>query len=155
MTTEIERRFLVAESPAGVTAGEPLRQGYVALDGSAAVRVRDHGGEHVLTVKGGRGLARTEVECRLDAEQFEALWNLTQDRRIDKIRHRIEFGPHTIELDTFLGPLDGLIIAEVEFDSVEQAGIFEPPAWFGREVTDDSAWNNAALATHGRPDQPR
>jgi CYTH domain-containing protein len=28
---------------------------------------------------------------------------------------------------------------------------FEPPAWFGREVTGESAYKNQSLACHGRP----
>lgn len=151
MTAEIERRFLLDEMPLGPGAGVRLRQGYLALDGDVAVRVREAGTEHVLTVKGGDGLGRTEVELPISPEQFEALWLLTGERRIDKTRYRVPAGTHVAEVDAFAGSLEGLMIAEVEFASVEDAGAFTPPAWFGREVTGERSWGNAALAVHGRP----
>jgi adenylate cyclase len=115
------------------------------------VRVREAGTAHVLTVKGGAGLARTEVELPLSAEQFEALWLLTGGRHIDKTRFRVPVGAHVVEVDAFAGGLEGLLMAEVEFASVEDAAAFVPPAWFGREVTGEREWGNAALAVHGRP----
>jgi CYTH domain-containing protein len=155
VTTEIERRFLVAGLPHDALAGVRMRQGYVALDGTAAVRVREADGEHVLTVKGGQGLMRTEVEFSTDAAQFEALWALTGGRHIDKCRHIVRVGEHTVEVDVFGGTLNGLVIAEVEFESIDAAHAFVPPSWFGREVTDEPLWNNASLALHGRPNEPR
>lgn len=151
MTTEIERRFLLDEMPLGPGAGVRLRQGYLALDGDVAVRVREAGAEHRLTVKGGDGLRRTEVELPIAPEEFEALWRLTGGRHIEKTRYRVPVGEHVAEVDVFAGPLEGLMIAEVEFDGDEAAAEFAPPAWFGREVTGEREWGNAALALHGRP----
>lgn len=153
VTTEIERRFLLAGLPNAAPAGVRMRQGYVALDGPVSVRVREAGGGHVLTVKGGQGLVRTEVELSIDAAQFEALWSLTAGRHIDKSRHVVPVGEHTVEVDVFGGELSGLVIAEVEFSSIESAHAFAPPSWFGREVTGEPSWNNAALALHGRPNE--
>lgn len=62
MTREIDRRFLLKEAPPGVPGGTPVRQGYVAIDGEAQVRVRDAGGVRTLTVKGSTGRDRVEVE---------------------------------------------------------------------------------------------
>ncbi len=155
MITEIERRFLVAGLPDDAPAGVRMRQGYLALDGTVSVRVREAAGGHVLTVKGGQGLTRTEVEFATDGAQFEALWSLTGSRRIDKCRHVIRVGEYTVEVDVFGGALNGLVIAEVEFTSIHAAHAFVPPSWFGREVTDEPVWNNASLALHGRPDESR
>jgi adenylate cyclase len=151
VTTEIERRFLVAGLPDGAPAGVRMRQGYVALDDTVSVRVREADGRYVLTVKGGQGLLRTEVEFSTDEAQFEALWSLTADRHIDKSRHVVPIGEHRVEVDVFGGALSGLVIAEVEFASIDAAQAFVPPSWFGREVTDEPLWNNASLALHGRP----
>jgi adenylate cyclase len=108
----------------------------------------------VLTVKAGRGLSRTEVEVPISAEQAEALWPHTAGRRIDKIRHRVALGASTdlvAEVDLYAGELDGLCTVEVEFASAADAGAFVAPDWFGRDVTDEPGWTNAALARHGRP----
>jgi adenylate cyclase len=55
----------------------------------------------------------------------------------------------TIELDVYHGQLEGLITAEIEFASAEAAAAFRPPAWLGREITDDPGYKNKRLATHG------
>ena len=47
--------------------------------------------------------------------------------------------------------LEGLVVAEVEFPSEDEAGDFEPPAWIGEEVTGDERYLNETLATRGRP----
>jgi adenylate cyclase len=70
-----------------------------------------------------------------------------------KTRHRIPFGIHLIELDVFADELEGLVFAEVEFDSADALAAFEPPPWFGQEVTDDGRYTNASLALRGRPAQ--
>ncbi len=151
-STEIERKYLVTALPdlAGVPSSV-LDQGYLALDGPVEVRVRRDGVAHVLTVKGGGGRERTEVELELSAERFAALWPLTQGRRVEKTRHRLPAGELLIELDVYRGALAGLAVAEVEFPSRAAAEAFSPPSWFGREVTDDRRYRNAALALHGRP----
>lgn len=55
-------------------------------------------------------------------------------------------------MDVFHGELEGLAIVEVEFPSSEAADAFEPPAWFGEEITGRPEWSNPGLAVRGRPD---
>lgn len=152
---ECERKFLVEAVPDGLdpSATVELRQGYLAADERISVRVRDAGtGGCTLTVKAGSGVERTELEWSITRQEFEAAWPHTGCQRIEKTRHMIPFGDHVIELDVFAGDLDGLVVAEVEFDSVSASDDFEPPAWFGRDVTDDGRYSNASLALHGLPD---
>jgi adenylate cyclase len=156
MTNEIERKFLPSDPPAAsmLGEGESLRQGYVAEEDDVSVRVRISPSAATLTVKAGRGVARTEVELPISLDQAEALWPHTADRRIGKTRFRVPLaaGALVAEVDLYHGPLDGLCTVEVEFSSVEAADAFDPPTWFGREVTGEKAWTNAALARHGRPE---
>ena len=49
------------------------------------------------------------------------------------------------------GVLDGLVVAEVEFIDEESSRAFDPPAWFGREVTDEVAYGNANLSERDAP----
>lgn len=154
-TTEIERKFLVATEPAAqnLDDGVRLRQGYLAEDGDVSVRVRITESLAVLTVKAGRGIARTEVETELSPDQAEALWPHTEGRRIEKVRYRIPVDGAVAELDIYEGMLAGLLTVEVEFSSTENANRFQPPDWFGLDVTNDGRWTNAALSRNGRPDQ--
>lgn len=153
---ERERKFLVDRLPDLPARGVELRQGYIAIDGSVSVRVRDAGGRGcTLTAKGGRGAVRTELEWPIAQEAFEAAWAITGERRVHKTRYEIPLEGAldglVVELDVFEGELDGLVLAEVEFDSETALQEFEPPDWFGHEVTDDERYSNALLATAGRP----
>ncbi len=161
-TIERERKFLIDVIPADLDLADrtEMRQGYLtaftaeAAEKQASVRVRDAGPKgYTLTVKAGSGGERTELEWAIDREQFDAAWPHTEGRRVVKTRHRIPFNEHVIELDVFSDDLDGLVYAEVEFDSSDALDRFEPPAWFGREVTEDGRYTNAALALHGRPER--
>jgi adenylate cyclase len=153
MNTEIERKFVPVETPATdvLGAGQAMRQGYLAEEGDVVVRLRITDAGAVLTVKAGHGLRRTEVEVPLDPEQAEALWAHTEGRRIEKVRHKVPVDGGVAEVDLYGGPLAGLCTIEVEFDSEEAAGAFVVPDWFGRDVTGDGRWVNAALARHGVP----
>src|SRR5262245_27484461 len=108
MASEIERKF-VAEAFPAEAAGAPgvaIEQGYLAVDEQFEVRLRRAGGERLLTVKRGHGESREEVEVRLYAEQFEALWPLTEGRRLRKTRHRLALGAGLVaEVDRYDGEL--------------------------------------------------
>ena len=152
---ELERKFVLSAIPfelAGYPAGE-IRQGYLSIDPDGSeVRVRRHGRRHSLTVKRGAGLARDEEELDLDEDEFDRLWPLTEGRRVEKTRYEIPTaGELVIELDVYAGALEGLITAEIEFDSETAAERFQTPDWLGREVTDDPAYKNRRLAADGLP----
>ncbi|HEY2588664.1 MAG TPA: CYTH domain-containing protein [Tepidisphaeraceae bacterium] len=157
---ERERKFLVTQAPRGLRKHphKRIRQGYLAIpdrhdDAPVEVRVRDEDGKHVLTVKGGRGASRTEVELPLPADAFRTLWQLTTGKRIEKVRYRIPHDGLTIELDVYGGKLRGLMTAEVEFESDGQLRRFRPPDWLGREVTGRDEFANNRLATRTGPPQ--
>jgi adenylate cyclase len=153
---EIERKFLVTgELPDDLDQhpSDEISQGYVAIaaDGTE-VRVRARGGDYTLTVKSGPSLTRVEEEIEIDERRFESLWPLTAGRRIEKRRFLIPAGDQlSIELDVYGGELDGLVTAEIEFDSAEQAEAFEPPPWIGSDVTGNGGYSNQSLAARGRP----
>jgi adenylate cyclase len=155
VSVEIERAFVAdgVPDPALLGPGVALRQGYVASEGEVEVRLRIRPQDAALTIKAGRGMVRTEVELPLSTDDAEALWQHTEGRRLAKQRHHVQVGDHVAEVDVYEDALAGLCRVEVEFASAEDAAAFEPPAWFGREVTDDDRWRNASLARHGRPDE--
>lgn len=164
---EIERKFLVDKVDLPVNyfrfPNSVIHQGYLAIgeDGSE-VRLRNKGGKLILGAKNGTGMSRPEEEAVLDADTFNRFWPLTEGREVHKVRFELPYvapgsnldiftepeATHTIEVDLFAGKLGelGLILAEVEFRDTEDADSFEPPEWFGREVTDDPNYKNQALA---------
>jgi len=157
---EIERKFLLSGVPPTMRFArrEPIRQGYLALDGDTEVRIRINQKGAVLTIKSGRGGVRVEEEIPLQTRQAEALWELTEARRVQKTRRRVRLAGGAgdadlvAEVDEYAGALDGLVVAEVEFPDEEAARGFEPPAWFGRELTDDWRYANRSLASDGMPE---
>jgi len=149
---ELERKFVVAKPPPWLerTRMEPIDQAYLAVSGEWEFRVRRLGGRTVLTVKHGSGERRLEEEVEITEEQFDSLRPLA-DAAITKQRHYLNEGEVTIEVDVYEGSLDGLVVAEVEFDSQRAADSFEPPDWFGEEVTGDRRYANQQLAREGLP----
>ncbi|MEA2250739.1 MAG: adenylate cyclase [Solirubrobacteraceae bacterium] len=153
--TEIERKFLVADPPPDLERhpSTAIEQGYLAVDADGTeVRVRRRDGRALLTVKSGGGRSRVEEEVEIEPERFERLWPLTEGRRIEKRRYELPAPDgRTIELDVYAGALRGLVVAEVEFGSEDEADAFEAPAWLGAEVTDDPRFKNQRLARDGAP----
>lgn len=150
---EVERKFLVSDPPdlTGAPADE-IEQGYLAIGAEGEVRLRRKGNRLVLTAKRGSGLSRDEAEIELDPDSFDALWPLTEGRRLHKRRHLVPQGDLRIEVDIYEGGLEGLVVAEIEFPSEEAARGFDPPDWVGEEVTGDRRYLNETLATEGAPE---
>jgi CYTH domain-containing protein len=152
-TIEIERKWLVTSTPPVDDCGTELRQGYLAVDGDVNVRVRAEGGDaYSCTIKAGAGATRLELEWPLTREQFELAWRSTGARRVHKTRYRVPLADGLVaELDRFHGELAPLLVVEVEFPSTAAMDDFEPPDWFGDDVTDDARYANASLALAGAP----
>ena len=149
---EIERKFLPAYLPDGWENAphRELLQGYLCR--KPVLRVRRDGEKYILTVKGPGKMAREEHEYPLKRSEFEHLLAKADGRLIRKTRYRLPCGKYTAELDIFEDELKGLRLAEVEFPTVEEALAFTPPAWMGREVTDDPRYHNAHLALDELPE---
>jgi adenylate cyclase len=149
---EVERKFLVPRPPelSGTQFAE-IEQGYLATGDEQEVRLRRKDDQLLLTAKRGSGLSRDEVEVELDHQDFARLWELTDGRRLRKRRHVLSQDGLRIEIDVYEGDLEGLVVAEIEFDSEEEATEFDPPGWLGEEVTTDHRYKNETLATKGPP----
>jgi CYTH domain-containing protein len=149
MGTEIERKFLVTGDGWRAGArGEQYRQGYLSTSPGRTVRVRVAGERAYLTIKGARaGLRRAEFEYEIPPDDAEALLaELCEGPIIDKVRYRVAHGGLTWEVDEFAGENAGLIVAEVELLTEDQA--IALPAWVGQEVSEDYRYTNAYLSQH-------
>lgn len=146
MSKEIERKFLVSGTgwKAGAT-GRRVRQGYLSSDQQRTVRVRAVGGRGWLTIKGPTvGLARAEYEYEVPLADADAmLSDLCALPLIEKTRYEVCHGGHRWEIDEFHGANEGLVVAEIELASEDEA--FERPPWLGEEVSDDPRYFNANL----------
>jgi CYTH domain-containing protein len=122
-----------------------MRQVYLVAVPVRTVRVRIEGERAVITIKGKSiGASRGEWEYGIPVpDATELLDGLCEQPQVEKIRHRIEHAGHTWEVDEFLGPNAGLVVAEIELDAEDEA--FEKPDWIGAEVTGDKRYYNSSL----------
>ena len=143
---EIERKFLIKEGafPFRDYPHKDYEQGYLSVQ--PVVRVRREGSEYMLTYKGGGMMVREEANLPLTKESFEHLIKKADGNIIRKTRHFIPLGELTVELDEFKEPFAPLLMAEVEFPSVEAANSFVPPEWFGEEVTHNKEYHNSTMS---------
>lgn len=147
MAQEIERKFLVkGEFMDKVVKSMRISQGYICTLPGRSVRVRIKDDKGYLTIKGAstdNGLSRFEWEKEISLEDANDLFKLCEPGAIDKTRHLIPAGKHTYEVDVFHGDNDGLVMAEIELNSEDEA--FEKPEWLGEEVTGDRHFYNSFL----------
>lgn len=146
---EIERKFLVSADQLPENLEQypyhELEQAYLCT--APTVRIRKEDEEYYLTYKSKGLIAREEYNLPLTEEAFYHLKEKADGIIISKRRYCIpEKEGLTIELDIFHTPYEGLLYAEVEFDSEEQALSYQPPVWFGREVTTEPGYQNSSLS---------
>lgn len=154
MALEIERKFLVVGEDwrAQVSRSVEMRQGYLTGEaGRASVRVRVEAERAMLNIKAAVvGSARAEYEYEIPLTEGRELLDTLCIGKLEKVRHYIvcpgEGDGVTWEVDQFLGDNAGLVVAEIELASVDQA--FARPHWLGRELTDDRRYYNHHLALH-------
>lgn len=143
---EIERKFTIKKIPdLSEYSFHIMEQGYLNTD--PVVRVRKEDETYYLTYKGKGLLAREEYNLPLTRESYYHLVEKSDGIIIRKKRYLIPYGKYTIELDVFEEPYENLMIAEVEFDSEEEAGAFQPPLWFDEDVTWDRRYHNSNLSS--------
>jgi len=153
---EIERKFLVKKLPDNLSdiKFDKILQGYLGIENEDfEVRLRKKGAKYFQTIKRGTGLNREEIEIELSKEQFVILWPLTGSHRIVKRRYEIPLGKYIIELDIYEDRYNGLVASEVEFPDEQEARAFQPPDWFGTEITEEISLQNNNLALHGIDDK--
>lgn len=151
MAQEIERKFLVEDDSYKQTASSSTRivQGYICRLQGRTVRVRLRGEKAYLTIKGPSldgGLSRYEWEHEISGKEALELMALCEGGVIDKVRYLVPWGKHIFEVDEFWGDNEGLVMAEVELDAVDET--FERPPFLGKEVTGDRRYYNSCLTEH-------
>ena len=146
---EIERKFLISKEnlPADLDAypHHKLEQGYLST--APVVRIRKEDDNYYLTYKSKGLMTREEYNLPLNEESFTHLKEKIDGLLIQKRRYLIPFAEkYTIELDVFEGALAPLVLAEVEFETEEEANTFVPPEWFGEDVTFSTKYHNSTLS---------
>ncbi len=161
MTTdelEIERKLLPTSFKDVVEAlglGIPtcfIQQAYIVNEPDASVRIRTQdyfgpGGKlkAIVCIKkstGDTSLVRTEEEFEMDYDLADTLLKaMPEEQVIIKNRYCVD----GYDVDEFGGALQGLMLVEREFKSVDAANSFVLPSWVSEDVTNDPTYINANL----------
>ena len=146
---EIERKFLI-ENPPETYKEFPFRQIEQAyLCTNPVVRIRREDSSYYLTYKSKGLLSREEYNLPLTEASYLHLREKADGNILTKKRYLLPVIGRpdlTIELDVFEGKFEGLILAEVEFASEDDAKAFVPPDWFSRDVTFSGEYQNSRLS---------
>ena len=146
---EIERRFLIKDKnkveeliKQYKETKKTITQDYIYSDIFTAIRKRkiekDENIKYIYTIKTGRkGISVNEIEEEISKEQYDLL-KIDENRiTIEKDRFVIPYIDNLkIELDIFHGKYEGVIFAEIEFESENQASKAKIPEWFDIEIGD-------------------
>lgn len=149
MAKEIERRFLVRSLGTEMSIPEQklwIEQGYFELvDPTKSQRIRIvNNTKAFLTSKSGKGLSRTELEVRTEdigggLNVVRKLYKLS-DHKLEKERWVLDGW----EIDFFMPPLQGIIMAEKELESENESLIL--PVWLKESIEVTCILTNHQLA---------
>ena len=154
---ERERRWLSREVPRHlIVQTEAITDLYVT---GSRLRLRearplDGGAPRLRFSRKGDVDARTRLitSIYLPEDEFALLARLLPGVRLKKLRHRLQdFAGVAVAIDEFQGELEGLLLAEAEFDTAERLAAFPMPDFTVREVTDDPRYTGSCLAQYGLP----
>jgi len=148
-TMEIERKFLIPKEnlPADLKSFpcHHIEQGYLCT--SPVVRIRRQDDDYFLTYKSKGLMAREEYNLPLTPEAYQHLRPKADGILISKDRYVLpEKNGLFIELDIFHDTYEGVFLAEVEFPTEEAANAYNPPEWFGEDVTYSTKYHNSTMS---------
>ena len=144
---EIEKKYLLKNLPDFAACQfHKIEQAYLCTD--PVVRVRREDETYYMTYKGRGMLVREEYNLPLNKEAYEHLKEKADGNVIGKTRYLVPLDENGLvaEVDVFDAPFAPLIMAEVEFESEEQANGFVAPEWFGEDVTFDGRYHNSYMS---------
>jgi hypothetical protein len=149
MPFEIERKYLVKHDLWEALVkpqGEYYRQGYIVNEIAKTVRVRATETHGFITIKGKTDNPAMKPEYEYEIPKTEAieLLDVFTKNNIEKTRYKIDYQGKIWEIDIFHGDNKGLIVAEIELNSIEES--YQIPAWIDREVTYEDRYFNANLS---------
>lgn len=153
MGVEIERKFIVSGDIAkdyyekamnGQYEYKKIEQAYLTTN--PVIRVRKSNDKYYMTYKGKGFIEREEYNLPLTEEAYMTLREKADGNIISKTRVLIPYDRYTIELDIFDKPFEKMTIAEVEFETLDDANNFSKPEWFLEDVTEDRRYSNSYLS---------
>jgi CYTH domain-containing protein len=140
---ELELTYLVKDLPEGVLSSPSKELLDIYIPASVehpTLRVRKAGEKCEITkkqpIEQGDASRQLEITIPLTKNEFEEL-NTLMGKRVQKTRFYYKEQNVSYEIDVFRGDLSGLVLADVEFSSIEEKGSFKMPSWCLADVTQE------------------
>lgn len=152
MEIELELTYLVKNIPADLKDYPSMELVDIYIPETSEhphLRIRKRGDKMEITkkvpIKGTDSSEQHEFTIDLWPDEFEALSKMP-GKRVKKIRYFYPVGDRTAEVDIFQEDLEGLVVADFEFKTVEEKSSFIKPDFCGDEVTQDRLLAGGFLA---------
>lgn len=165
--TEIEHKYLVKDDSYKKIAVQivRIRQGYLNRNPDRTVRIRLTDTSSLnddvvtscqcsqviskgfITIKGrNHGDTRKEFEYEIPCADAEELIKFALSPIIEKTRYVVPYESHIWEIDEFISPIKGLIVAEIELNDSNHDYIL--PDFIGEEVTGKPEYYNSNIQSY-------
>lgn len=140
---ELELTYLVKELPGDLkdVRSKDILDIYIPASAEhPTLRIRKAGDRYEITKKepvvGGDASRQLETTIPLSAAEYGDLCRL-EGKRVQKTRYYYHADGVDYEIGIFGGGLAGLVLVDVELDSLEKKNAFVPPAWCLADVTQE------------------
>lgn len=146
MHHEIERKFLVKKMPSLTGIQKVPQERYFIQRGDLIEEGLKRKGdvfEYELKITVSKH-DRTREKRIVTKYEFDKLKS-NGTRVIRRDSYTLSKKNPVISIKKYKGEYAGLVLAEVEFDSLDEAEAFEPMSWMGAEVTDTKIGKDARL----------
>jgi CYTH domain-containing protein len=151
------RVFLLASALARLIekqrGGHHVRQGFFPDRAGRSAHVEVAGDVGHLILVSLSSASPLEEPAAISRPQAEALLDLTAGRT-EHLSLSVTIGSHSATIQRFIAPAP-LDLISLAFKHDKTARKFQPPAWFGPEVTEDPGYRARSLALAGLPECPR
>lgn len=131
--TEIERKWIITDLPElGDQKPLPYERHFIFTDEKVEVRIQRKGDKYEFERKfEASDLTRKGQKFEITAAEFESF----KDHAIASLSRESYLLDGDISIKVYKGRHEGLVRAEIEFASEQEAEDFTPPDWFGEEIT--------------------
>jgi CYTH domain-containing protein len=151
------RVFLIASALARLIererGGHLVRQGFFPDRTGRSAHVQVSGDASHLILIAHHAAGPREEPAAISRSQAEVLLDLTAGRT-EYLSIPIDIGSHSATIQRFVTPAP-LDLISIAFKQDKIARKFQPPVWFGPEVTSEPAYQVRSLALTGLPSTPQ
>lgn len=154
MEIELERTFLIKELPENLKNCKSIEILDIYIPQSVEhpiLRIRKKGDTFEITKKAPMEKSpkdsseQEEQTIPLSEKEFSELTSL-KGKRFRKNRYYYPIGKNTAEIDVYLDDLEGLVLVDFEFDSIEEKNNFVMPEFCLADITQEKSFAGGILA---------